>query len=145
MNIRNFILPLVLLFFAEFCIAQNDSLPKKENVSLFTSYQVKSSIVFSDSRYNYFTHKLYDHKVIRYPNSYHPDFIISPGLTFSDNYSKFNTRNIYYNYYNPSYSYTYPSTNPWVDPTNPWSTNKPCEVLILGSVNYLFSKIFQDK
>lgn len=155
MNFKKCLLPLVFVFKLVFvfnmlfCIAQTDSILKTDTinskVSSFSINKINSRIDFSNHLYDHFDNGKYNHIRNICPNSYDPVFVLWPGLTFPDNYTQFNIRNNYYNYYNPSYSFNYPGTNPWVDPTNPWSTNKPEEALILGSINYIFSKLLQDR
>jgi hypothetical protein len=151
MRIRKFFLLMLFLFFAIICFAQIDPLRIKDsnkvNVSLFTNYQLKSPIIFTQVRYTNFNNRSNNYKIKSYPIRSDPFFLILPGIDFfSEGYSQFKIQNTYYHkYYPPFASLLYSNGNHWVDPTNPWSTNKPGEALILGSANYLLSKIFSDK
>jgi hypothetical protein len=146
MRKRNIISILLLLFFAAYSFAQTDSIRLKDssrvNTSLFTSYQLKCPVVFTHDRFNYFNHRFNNYETKGSTFNYDPYYFVSPCITFSDGYSQFKIQNNYYNKYSPSYSFQYRNSVLLVDPSNPWNTNKPGEALILGSANYLFSKIF---
>jgi hypothetical protein len=148
MNLEKCILPLILFFYTIVVNAQNDTLKKSDTsnlkVAVLKKDFINSKMDLSKLHNITYNHKLYNPDIYRSENVYNP-FITSwpyPSWPYS-NYSLFNLRNNLYRSFDPLIpliGQTDP-TNLWFDPTNPSGATSAGDFLILGTLNYLFSKV----
>lgn len=149
-NSKKILSILALVIVMQLCYSQNDSIAKKDSISLkqtlFKNYKLSTGIDFNDHNVTYNYIRLYDANFYRYSTKHDPFFLSWPfRMIPSDNYTQYAFRNIQYSKYDLLKPYGYYTSYPWVDPANPTGSDNISDALILGTLNYLFFMIFDDE